>query len=182
MLNISEIRLAFENTTFGVKKNDGIPASVLVTIYGSDVRIVMTKKSTKLRIHAGQISFPGGKPEKKDIDLIDTAIRESQEELGLQVKREHILTHLDDVKTLGTGYVITPYVCILNECRKLKANDEVDHIYTPKLLELLKTRTEKTVHKIPDSVEFLIGDEIVWGASARILEQIRLLFKLNLHD
>ena len=145
----------------------GTPASVLVAICGSDMRVLLTKKAAKLRIHAGQISFPGGKPEKGDIDLAHTAIRETREESGLDVKREQILANLDDVRTLGTGYVITPYVCVLEKpFGKLTINDEVERIYSPKLYDLFQTRTTDTVHDIQGSVEFAIKDEIIWGASA----------------
>ena len=83
--------------------------------------------------------------------------------------------NLDDVRTLGTGYVITPYVCVLEKpFGKLTINDEVERIYSPKLYDLFQTRTTDTVHDIQGSVEFAIKDEIIWGASARILEQIRL--------
>ena len=159
----------------GAKMSGGTPASVLVAICGSDMRVLLTKKAANLRIHAGQISFPGGKPEKGDIDLAHTAIRETREESGLDVKREQILANLDDVRTLGTGYVITPYVCVLEKpFGKLTINDEVERIYSPKLYDLFQTRTTDTVHDIQGSVEFAIKDEIIWGASARILEQIRL--------
>ena len=156
----------------------GIPASVLVAICGPDMRVLLTKKSANLRIHAGQISFPGGKPEKEDTDLIHTAIRETREESGLNVKREQVLANLDDVKTLGTGYVITPYVCVLEKpIVALMGNAEVERIYNPKLYDLFQTRTTNTVHGIPDAVEFAIKDEVIWGASARILEQLRLLIE-----
>ena len=150
----------------GVKMSGGTPASVLVAICGSDMRVLLTKKAANLRIHAGQISFPGGKPEKGDIDLAHTAIRETREESGLDVKREQILANLDDVRTLGTGYVITPYVCVLEKpFGKLTINDEVERIYSPKLYDLFQTRTTDTVHDIQGSV-FAIKDEIIWGASA----------------
>ena len=64
------------------------PASVLVVIYGSEPRVIMTEKPRSLKIHAGEISFPGGKREGRDRDLLDTALRETAEEIGLAVRRE----------------------------------------------------------------------------------------------
>ena len=67
-----------------------ILASVLVVIYGSGPKILMTKKSKILKIHAGEISFPGGKWEEQDQDLLSTALRETKEEINLEIKREQI--------------------------------------------------------------------------------------------
>ncbi len=178
VLNISDVSRILAKRPQGTKMDGGTPASVLVAICGPDMRVLLTKKSANLRIHAGQISFPGGKPEKDDTDLIHTAIRETREESGLNVKREQVLANLDDVRTLGTGYVITPYVCVLEKpFGELIGNVEVERIYNPKLYDLFQTRTTNTVHDISDAVEFSIKDEVVWGASARILEQIRLLIE-----
>ncbi len=178
VLEISDMRRILSNVPYGIKMSGGVPASVLVAICGPDMRVLLTKKSANLRIHAGQISFPGGKPEKGDADLADTAIRETHEELGLNVKREQVLANLDDVRTLGTGYVITPYVCILEkQYDDLVINDEVERTYSPKLYDLLETRTADTIHGIHDAVEFDINGEVLWGASARILEQIRLVIE-----
>lgn len=62
-------------------------ASVLVVIYGKDPIIVMTEKPKTLNFHAGEISFPGGKIDPDDCDLLDTALRETREEIGLKISK-----------------------------------------------------------------------------------------------
>ena len=66
-------------------------ASVLVVIYGKDPIIVMTQKPKTLNFHAGEISFPGGKFDPNDSDLLDTALRETREEIGLGISKKFFL-------------------------------------------------------------------------------------------
>ena len=66
-------------------------ASVLVVIYGKEPFMLMTEKAKSLKVHGGEISFPGGKWYTKDQDLLETAIRETEEELSLQISREQVL-------------------------------------------------------------------------------------------
>ena len=64
-------------------------ASVMIAIYGTEPNIIMTEKPETMNSHAGEISFPGGKFDKKDNDLLDTALRETKEEIG-QIGRAHV--------------------------------------------------------------------------------------------
>ena len=77
-------------------------ASVLIVIYGKEPIILMTEKAKTLKVHAGEISFPGGKWCEKDEDLLETAIRETEEELDLQISRKQIIGQLDPVVTLNS--------------------------------------------------------------------------------
>ena len=81
-------------------------ASVLIIIYGQSPFVIMTKKEKTLKVHAGEIAFPGGKWCEKDQDLLETAIRETKEELCLDVSREHVIGQLDSVITLNSRYRI----------------------------------------------------------------------------
>jgi len=87
-------------------------ASVLVVIYGKEPFILMTEKAKSLKVHGGEISFPGGKWCTKDQDLLETAIRETEEELCLQISKEQVIGQLDNVITLNSKYKITPFVSI----------------------------------------------------------------------
>jgi len=84
---------------FPEPKNDGKTklASVLVIIYGTEPKVLMIEKSKKLNIHAGEIAFPGGKWIENDNDLLDTALRETREEIGLNLSRKNILHKLSQV-------------------------------------------------------------------------------------
>ncbi|MEE9512298.1 MAG: CoA pyrophosphatase, partial [Nitrosopumilaceae archaeon] len=79
-------------------------ASVLVLIYGTEPKVIMTEKPKHLNIHAGEISFPGGKWNENDHDLLDTALRETDEEIGLNLSRQKVTGQLENVRTLNSGF------------------------------------------------------------------------------
>ncbi len=150
-------------------------ASVLVIIYGIEPKILMIEKSKELNIHAGEIAFPGGKWSEDDNDLLDTAIRETKEELGLNLSRDNIIGQFENVITLNSGFKITSFLSILDDIPKLKTNSEVKSVLHMPLLPLLKTLAEDQDpnHKsIQEMYTFTFEDKIVWGASARILKHL----------
>ena len=114
-------------------------ASVLVVIYDSSPKIIMTEKPQSMKLHAGEISFPGGKLDPMDSDLLDTALRETNEEIGLHISRGQILGQLNPVKTLNSGFLILPFVCVLEEIPLLVPNSEVEKIFHIPLKPLLET-------------------------------------------
>ncbi|HZD82390.1 MAG TPA: CoA pyrophosphatase, partial [Nitrososphaeraceae archaeon] len=89
-------------------------AAVLVIIhYGKIVpHIILTKRSSNLRSHANEISFPGGKYANEDNSLIETAIRETKEEIGIDIMRRDIIGGLARVKTLTSNFTIMPFVTL----------------------------------------------------------------------
>ena len=150
-------------------------ASVLVLIYGADPKVIMTEKPKHLNIHAGEIAFPGGKWQQNDNDLLDTALRETAEEIGLNLTRQKVIGQLENVRTLNSGFTITPFISIIEETPKLKANSEVEHIFHIPLIPFLKTLEDDSnpEHKsLQEMYVFTYQGKIVWGASARILKQI----------
>ena len=90
-------------------------ASVLVVVYGQDPCIIMTKKSKHMRIHAGEVSFPGGKMDG-DSDLLQTALRETGEEIGLTLptSKAQVTGQLEPVVTLNSGFLILPFVSVVD--------------------------------------------------------------------
>ena len=154
-------------------------ASVLVVIYGKEPFILMTEKAKSLKVHGGEISFPGGKWCAKDQDLLETAIRETEEELSLQISREQVIGQLDNVITLNSKYKITPFVAILENISPLKPNSEVKSILNIPLASFLKTMTKDTNPEhisIKEMYTLTFEKYNIWGASARILRQIFMLF------
>ena len=154
-------------------------ASVLVVIYGKEPFILMTEKASSLKVHGGEISFPGGKWCTKDQDLLETAIRETEEELCLQISREQVIGQLDNVITLNSKYKITPFVAILENISSLKPNSEVKSILRIPLVPFLKTKTKdiNPEHLSIREMHTLTFEKYcIWGASARILKQIFMLF------
>ena len=155
-------------------------ASVLVVIYDSSPKIIMTEKPENMKLHAGEISFPGVKFDATDSDLLETALRETSEEIGLHISRDQILGQLDPVKTLNSGFLILPFVCILKEIPPLVSNSEVKKIFHIPLEPLLDTmmKDSNLDHNLIDKMyTFEYQSQIVWGASARILQQIESKIK-----
>lgn len=162
------------------------PAAVLVPIChgrgsggGGEPAVLMIRKRAGLRVHAGEISFPGGKPEPCDGDLLDTALRETREEINLAVARRQVVGQLDPVSTAGTGFVILPFVAAVGggpPGSLRAARGEVDEIIEFPLERLLGTASPDAdpAHRAAGSgaLSFSLGGRTVWGASARILVQV----------
>ncbi len=159
-------------------------ASVLIVIYGKNPFVIMTEKAKTLKVHAGEIAFPGGKWCAKDKDLLETAIRETKEELRLEVSKEQVVGKLDSVITLNSKYKITPFIAILDTIPSLTANSEVESILHIPLAPFLNTMDEDDLpehRSIKEMYTFTFENHHVWGASARMLKQINtLLSKRNL--
>ena len=94
---------------FNNKKLTKSAVLVPITFENNSANIILTYRSAKLKDHAGQISFPGGRIDKKDLSPIDTAIRETKEEIGIEKKYINIIGNLDNYVT-GTGFQILPII------------------------------------------------------------------------
>ncbi len=150
-------------------------ASVLVIIYGKTPLIIMTEKPKSMKFHAGEISFPGGKLDTNDSNLLDTALRETSEEIGLNVSKNEIIGQLNPVKTLTTGFLILPFVCMLEQIPPLVTNSEVEkilHIPLSPFLQTVAKDCDPSHNLMNEMYTFEFQKQIVWGASARILKQI----------
>ncbi len=152
-----------------------ILASILVVIYGQSPIVVMTEKPKHMKFHAGEISFPGGKLDSLDSNLLETALRETREEIGLSIRPEQVIGQLDPVITLNSGFTILPFVSVVDEIPPLSANAEVEKIFHISLESFLKTKArdpDPTHNMIQEMYTYEFQGEIVWGASARVLKQI----------
>jgi len=106
-MDIEQIRSALTTEIYSVpfSESDGNElASVLIIIYGKDPFVIMTEKAKTLKVHAGEIAFPGGKWCAKDKNLLETAIRETKDELCLEVSKEQVVGKLDSVITVNSKY------------------------------------------------------------------------------
>ena len=150
-------------------------ASILVVIYGKSPIVVMTEKPKHMKFHAGEISFPGGKLDSNDSNLLETALRETREEIGLTLRPDQVIGQLDPVITLNSGFTILPFVSVVDEIPPLSANAEVEKIFHIPLESFLKTMAndpDPTHNLIQEMYTFEFQGNIVWGASARVLKQI----------
>lgn len=157
-------------------------ASVLIVIYGSEPNVLMTKKSHILKIHAGEIAFPGGKYDPEDVDLLETALREAREEVNLSIRSEHVVGQLEPVTTLNSKFTIYPFIAVVKRLPRLKDNVEVESILTFPLLPLLKTISldvDPDHQSIKEMYTLTYQNHLIWGASARMLKQIYDIFSKN---
>ena len=157
-------------------------ASILVIFinnYDKDESyILLTQRKNNLRKHAGQIAFPGGRKEIEDKTLLETVVRETEEEISLSRENYDIIGHFPKFYT-GTGYVVTPYIALMKELSNwenlIKPNaDEVKKIFIPKSQQLLLPEyhiREKPPIKSSMSMTWRINyqNENIWGLTARVL-------------
>jgi 8-oxo-dGTP pyrophosphatase MutT (NUDIX family) len=158
-------------------------AAVMITIHftNRNPNVILIKRTKLVKNHAGEISFPGGNFMKVDIDMLETAIRETSEEVGIRIRREQVIGHLNAERTLSSRYIIYPYVTLLDRIPvKTDTNYEVEKIIDAPLIPLLKSRESDIEHQqeysIPQLPKFTYKNEIIWGAAARILDQLAKLF------
>jgi 8-oxo-dGTP pyrophosphatase MutT (NUDIX family) len=138
--------------------------------------ILYTRRTHRVRDHKNQISFPGGVREKGDISLVETALRESEEEIGLHPAGVKILGRLKDLYT-PTGYRITPIVGILTQPQQLKPNPhEIQEIFQVPLQHLMNRKNMKVQKaeffgKAFDIPFFNFRHYTIWGATGRITRE-----------
>ncbi len=128
--------------------------------------------------HKGQISFPGGRQDEKDKDLLTTALREAREEMGIEKKDVRILGELDDICTATTDFCVSPFVALIPYPYPFKVNSrEIEEVLEVPLSVLLdESRFRQELHK-GDGKPFLVyfyqhKDHTIWGATAGILKQL----------
>jgi 8-oxo-dGTP pyrophosphatase MutT (NUDIX family) len=153
-------------------------AGVLVPLYIQDEELhaVFTKRRDDLRRHPGEISFPGGRREDSDADLRETALRETEEEIGLPQTAVDLLGALQPTPTLATGYAVYPFVGMISPGHKWSLSPrevaEVIELSLPELDEGYGRR--RLVRRgLPIRTDtYLVGDHLIWGATARILSDL----------
>ena len=143
---------------------------------GGDPHAVFTRRRTDLRRHAGEISFPGGRQDPEDADMADTALREAEEEIGLPRAQVSLLGELSPVSTFVTNYIIHPFVGLIPTGLHWDASPaEVDAVLELPLeaLRTGKTRTRMERRGISFETDaYVVEDHLIWGATARILENL----------
>jgi len=154
-------------------------AAVLVPLLVRDgaPHVLFTKRPTTLRHHAGQYSFPGGSRDPGDATPLHTALRETREELGIDVSGVRVLGALDEVPTL-TAFRIQPFVGVIPHGLEYQPNpDEVEFILEVPLEALLDPAIRRTERRHVRGVEYDVdfytyGTHVIWGATGRILRDV----------
>jgi 8-oxo-dGTP pyrophosphatase MutT (NUDIX family) len=152
-------------------------AAVLVPMHGWPERpgLVFTERRSDLSRHAGEISFPGGRRDPGE-ELIETALREAEEEIGLARDNVEIAGALPPLGTFVTNYKITPFVGLIQEGMRFEPNPtEVESVLVASLddLEAAYEKRRLVRRGVPIKTDtYLIGDKLIWGATARILAML----------
>jgi 8-oxo-dGTP pyrophosphatase MutT (NUDIX family) len=126
-------------------------------------------------MHKGEIAFPGGAFSEQDKSLHETAIRETREEIGVIIKQTDILGSLQLVRTLTSNFNIIPFVTLQEKILETRIlSNEVQRIVDAPLFDLLDTLEIDRVHPMSreNLYRFTYENEIIWGATARILKQL----------
>ena len=161
--------------------NDRLAAVLVPLIWqDSDWQILMTKRAAHLSHHAGQISFPGGVFDARDEGLIDTALREAYEEIGLTPTLVRVMGCLKPVRS-PAGFVVQPFVGIIscNSFFELQHNPaEVDSIFTLPLAHIGQPDNFSLVLREAnghDNSYWVVSHSTyhIWGLSARVLNDLR---------
>ena len=159
-------------------------ASVLIALLQrpDGLHVLLTRRTAHLSQHAGQISFPGGRSEPEDRDAIQTALRETQEEVGLDPKQVEILGCLPDYCTV-TGYRVTPVVGSVSALGQFSRDrNEVDEIFEVPLAFLMDGRAHQ-IRSVPGNdpgnalnrrtfYAMPYRDHFIWGATAGMLRNL----------
>ncbi|MDX6605724.1 MAG: hypothetical protein QOD14_264 [Solirubrobacterales bacterium] len=149
-------------------------AAVLVPMHGwpDNPGLVFTERRSDLNRHAGEISFPGGRRDEGE-ELLDTALREAEEEIGLSRERVEIVGCLPPIGTFVTNYKVHPFVGLIEEGLRFKPNpSEVESVLVASLDDLVASYAKRRLVRrgVPIKTDtFEIGDKLIWGATARIL-------------
>lgn len=156
------------------------PAGVLIPIMerASGLSILLTQRAADLKHHAGQVAFPGGRMEAGDRNLRDTALRETEEEVGIAPQQVTVIGYLDAMPTI-TGFAVTPVVGLVHEAAELKLDhSEVETAFEVPLGFLLDDSNDRYSERelfglrLP-MVEMHYEGRRIWGATAHILLSFR---------
>jgi 8-oxo-dGTP pyrophosphatase MutT (NUDIX family) len=153
------------------------PAAVLIPLFVREdiVHVLLTRRTENVRTHQGQVSFPGGAWEQDDASLLHTALREADEEVGLRGDDVEILGVLPDLPTAVSGFLVRPFVAsIPHPYNFVQDAAEVAHLFAPPLEIFADPSRRREEIGERDGIRypiyyFDIDDNIVWGATARML-------------
>jgi len=154
-----------------------VRAAVLVPIVDrGEPSLLFAKRTERVGHHKGQISFPGGVVRPEDPSLLDAALRECEEEIGLAPREVEPLGALDDTETVATQFVITPFVGLIREPPAWRPDGEeiekVIEVPLPALLQdgSFRVETWERAGGTRSVYFFDYEGETIWGATARILK------------
>lgn len=161
------------------------PGSVLILLYeeAGKIKFPLIKRPQYLGAHSGQVSLPGGKAEAGET-IIETALREGEEEIGIQASDIHVLGTLSEFFVMPSNFMVTPVVGFVNGSPLFKADQhEVERILQGEIEDLLRANAVREKEILAAgrfqmlAPHFEIENEIVWGATAMMLNEFRMIMQ-----
>jgi 8-oxo-dGTP pyrophosphatase MutT (NUDIX family) len=157
-----------------------MPSSVMALFFeqANDIRLVFIQRPHYNGVHSGQIAFPGGRAEKCDADICQTALRETEEETGISAKDIKVIGQLSDLYIPPSNFLVHPFVGYLtHEPHFVPDPVEVQEVFTVKLDDLLqpdaiKMRTVTGADYTAEVPCFFVDNRIIWGATSMILSEL----------
>jgi 8-oxo-dGTP pyrophosphatase MutT (NUDIX family) len=152
-------------------------AAVLVPMHGwpDEPGLIFTERRSDLSRHAGEVSFPGGRRDEGE-ELLETALREAEGEIGLSRERVEIAGALPPIGTFVTNYKVHPFVGLIEEGLRFEPNPaEVESVLVASLDELASAYAKRRLVRrgVPIKTDtYEIGGKLIWGATARILRDL----------
>ena len=152
-------------------------AAVLVPMHGwpEHPGLVFTERRSDLSRHAGEISFPGGRRDEGE-SLLETALREAEEEIGLSRENVEVAGALPPIGTFVTNYKVHPFVGLIEHGLRFEPNPgEVESVLVATLEELAAAYEKRRLVRrgVPIKTDtYLVSDKLIWGATARILRDL----------
>jgi len=168
------------NVVFPNSEEQAIQSAVLILLYPDkdNINFILTERTKEVQHHKGQISLPGGSWEKGE-HLPETALRETEEEIGIPAEKIEIISKLTPLFVKVTGYMIHPFIGHIHQRPKITPHpNEVSNVFTVNILELMDPDNQQTelwtIRETPVDVPFFkFGKYKVWGATAMILSEFK---------
>jgi 8-oxo-dGTP pyrophosphatase MutT (NUDIX family) len=159
-------------------------SAVLLPLYlkEKEYYLLFTERTQQVKDHKGQISFPGGVYQEEDGTLVNTALRECAEEIGLAPESVRILGELDDIITLTSNYIVSPFVAVIPYPYEFRLSqyeiEEIIEVPVSALLDKSGLREEiEVIEGKPEVMRYYhYQGKVIWGATARILHQFLEIF------
>ncbi|QNM86549.1 CoA pyrophosphatase [Polaribacter pectinis] len=180
-----ELRLRYDADK--IKANNPRKAAVLALFYpnkDNQTTFLLTERASYKGTHSAQISFPGGKLDTSDANLEEAALREAFEEVGVMPNSVEIIRELTDVYIPPSNFLATPFIGFVEEKPLFTTNYEVEKTIEVLVADLLNDAYLTTVNlstSYMDKIDvpcFKLNNNIVWGATAMMLSEIKELLKL----
>ena len=181
-----ERRKLIENIDFNqVKPKESAVMAVLFPVE-NETHVLFIERATYEGVHSGQIAFPGGKREPEDADLYQTALRETNEEVGILPEQLQLVKTLTPVYVPPSNFMIHPFVSVHTQSLKVRLDEvEVHASLCISLADLMNPEHIKHIErqtsygKYKDVPAYVINGKVIWGATAMIVEEMLNLLRQN---